>query len=437
MKRWCKILFLIVVVFSFTQVFAQSSYQSELDEKKNAISDLEEAIKKDQEKLNAVSAEKNTLNKAIQELTVTGDKLGKEVKLTENKIGKTELEIKKLEGSITEKEKKILNFRATIGAGIRTLHEDDHVPFFARVISQTSLADALRETDNRITLNKQIRAAILDLSSEQELLALDREEQVDQKEKLVDYKGEVVGQKKEVENNKKEKTTLLNATKQQEAEYQKMLQEKRRLRAQFEDELAAIEAKIKFDLDDSSYPKAKHGLLAWPTASVLITQGFGLTESSSKLYGYRTGTWKGKHAGVDFRANNDQVFAMADGEVLGSGDTDTVCPKASTGRWILIRHDNGLASTYFHLSQPLVKKGARVKAGDLIAYSGNTGYSTAPHLHVGVMPAAAVSIQTWASAGCPGKNYTTPVVANSAYLNPLDYLPKAGAELFKYSANAE
>jgi hypothetical protein len=47
------------------------------------------------------------------------------------------------------------------------------------------------------------------------------------------------------------------------------------------------------------------------------------------------------------------------------------------------------------------------------------------------MPAGVVSIATWASAGCPGKNYTTPVVANSFYLNPLDYLPKASNDMFK------
>lgn len=267
--------------------------------------------------------------------------------------------------------------------------------------------------------------------TETERLNKDKQDRELKKVDLEEYKGEVVVQQKEVESNKKEKTVLLNQTKSQEVAFKKIVEEKKKLQAQFEADLASLEAKLKFDDSKATYPSPKHGTLSWPLEHVLITQGFGLTESSYRLYSYRTGPFRGRHAGVDFRANSDKVLSMADGVVLGAGNTDTVCPKASTGIWVLIKHDNGLASTYFHLSQTLVKTGQRVKAGDLVAYSGNTGYSTAPHLHVGVMPAEAVSITTWASAGCPGKNYTTPVVANSFYLNPLDYLPIASDNQFK------
>ncbi len=417
--------------------FAQSDLEAELKAKQDAKAALEAQLLEDQKKLDAVSAQKNTLNKAVGELDLTAKKLGTEVKLTETKIGATESVIKNLNLSISDKERKIGTYKETIGEGIGALHEFDNEPFIFSIIAKGSIAEAVNEVDARRTLNREVSRAIHELFTEKELLAMDKQNQESKKEELLDYKGEVVGQKSEVDKNKKEKTTLLNQTKAQEAEYQKMIEEKRRLQAQFEDELAAIEAKMQFDLDETSYPKAKNGILAWPTEHVLITQGFGLTSSSKQLYSYRTGSWSGKHAGVDFRANNDKVFALADGVVEGAGNTDQVCPKASTGVWVLLKYDNGLASTFFHLSSVVVKKGQRVKTGDLIAYSGNTGYSTAPHLHVGVMPASAVSVTTWASKGCPGKDYTTPVVANSLYLNPLDYLPKAGKELFKENLNFE
>ncbi len=51
------------------------------------------------------------------------------------------------------------------------------------------------------------------------------------------------------------------------------------------------------------------------------------------------------------------------------------------GHYIVIRHDNGLETVYAHLSQVLVTLNQTLKSGELIAYGGNTGHSTGPHLH--------------------------------------------------------
>lgn len=413
-------------------VFAQSSdIQAELDAKAKAKAELEEQLKKDQAKLDAISAEKNTLDKTVKELDLTGKKLTTEVKLTQSKIGVVAETIETLNSTISERQQSIQNFKKTISQNIQSLDELDREPFVLRILAKGNITDAIKESEEQINFNKKMSESINALLTETERLNKDKEDREEKKQDLEEYKGEVVSQKTEVDANKKEKNVLLTQTKNQEATYKKIVAEKLKLKAQFESDLAALEAKLNFDSSSANYPKAAHGLLAWPLEHVLVTQGFGLTESSYRLYSYRTGAFKGRHAGVDFRANSDKVLAMADGVVLGAGNTDTVCPKASTGIWVLLKYDNGLASTYFHLSQTVVKTGQRVKTGDLIAYSGNTGYSTAPHLHVGVMPAQAVSVTTWASAGCPGKNYTTPVVANSFYLNPLDYLPAATDAMFK------
>lgn len=51
------------------------------------------------------------------------------------------------------------------------------------------------------------------------------------------------------------------------------------------------------------------------------------------------------------------------------------------GNYILIDHGDGIETKYGHLKEIKVKKGDVVKAGSIIALSGNTGKSTAPHLH--------------------------------------------------------
>lgn len=62
---------------------------------------------------------------------------------------------------------------------------------------------------------------------------------------------------------------------------------------------------------------------------------------------------------LDFRAPiGTSVRSVADGVVVGTGDTDIYCKGASFGKWILIKHNNGLSTAYGHLSVISTKTGA-------------------------------------------------------------------------------
>ena len=73
--------------------------------------------------------------------------------------------------------------------------------------------------------------------------------------------------------------------------------------------------------------------------------------------------------------NKDNILAAFDGEVVFSG------PFSGYGNLIRIRHDNGLETYYSHNSKNLVKVGEQVKAGQVIALTGQTGRASTPHLH--------------------------------------------------------
>ena len=83
------------------------------------------------------------------------------------------------------------------------------------------------------------------------------------------------------------------------------------------------------------------------------------------------------HYGLDFSVKKGTpIYATADGKV--------VIIKSSfggLGKHIYLDHGNGYRTVYAHLNKFNVKKGQKVKRGELIAYSGNTGRSTSPHLH--------------------------------------------------------
>ena len=82
------------------------------------------------------------------------------------------------------------------------------------------------------------------------------------------------------------------------------------------------------------------------------------------------------HKGVDFAMpQGTPVLAVGDGEVLVAKRS------GGAGYYVAIRHGRTYTTRYMHLRKLLVKPGQKVKRGDRIALSGNTGRSTGPHLH--------------------------------------------------------
>lgn len=102
----------------------------------------------------------------------------------------------------------------------------------------------------------------------------------------------------------------------------------------------------------------------WPTNEVTVTSRFGARG-------------RDHHDGVDLRARmSTPVQAAADGKVIYAGSKIR-----GYGRMIVIRHVGKLSTIYAHNSRLLVASGQRVRRGQRIAFSGNTGHSSGPHLH--------------------------------------------------------
>ena len=97
-------------------------------------------------------------------------------------------------------------------------------------------------------------------------------------------------------------------------------------------------------------------------------------------YGWRTDPFtkkRRKHYGMDFSAKTGTpVYATGDGIVKRADNRSS-----GYGRHIRIDHGFGYVSLYAHLSKYNVKRGQKVKRGEIIGYVGNTGRSVAPHLH--------------------------------------------------------
>jgi murein DD-endopeptidase MepM/ murein hydrolase activator NlpD len=112
--------------------------------------------------------------------------------------------------------------------------------------------------------------------------------------------------------------------------------------------------------------------LAWPVRGY-VSSGFGPRGMGSG------GRWR-VHEGLDIPVpKGTPVQAAMDGVVVEARTYN------GYGNTVIVAHANNVRTLYAHCSEIVVKKGQQVEAGQMVAYSGNTGRSTTPHVHFGVM----------------------------------------------------
>ncbi|HYM19008.1 MAG TPA: M23 family metallopeptidase [Micropepsaceae bacterium] len=110
-------------------------------------------------------------------------------------------------------------------------------------------------------------------------------------------------------------------------------------------------------------------LMKTPVDGARISSGYGAR--LHPILGYTR-----MHKGIDFAVPSGTPVMAA-----GSGTVTFAGPAGEYGNFVIISHGNGYATAYGHLSRFAVRTGARVRQGEVVAYSGMTGLATGPHLH--------------------------------------------------------
>jgi|TARA_Y100000310_G_scaffold345555_1_gene466535 murein DD-endopeptidase MepM/ murein hydrolase activator NlpD len=401
-------------------------YASEIDELESKIKDrnakiqeIEREIDQYQKELVEVGKEKNSLEGAIRTLNVSRQRVSANIRLTETKISATSFDISELGVDITDKERRIIQNTKALGETIRRINEIESDTLVEALLGHDNLAEFWDQLETIQQFQTTMQSDLELLYGLKEDLEEQRGISVQKRNELRYLKGELSDEKHVLDINKQDKKELLDITENKESNYQKLLDEKVAAREAFERELFEFESQLRLAIDPSSIPPVGSGVLRWPLDSVFVTQYFGNTPFASQNPQVYSGSG---HNGVDFRASpGTRVKSALTGTVVGTGDTDTVCRNASYGKWVLIKHNNGLSTLYAHLSGIKAVKGQSVNTGDVIGFSGNTGYSTGPHLHFAVYATQGVRIDNLKSRVCRG-TYTIPLADLKAYLNPLSYL---------------
>jgi murein DD-endopeptidase MepM/ murein hydrolase activator NlpD len=404
-----------VFLAHFAQAQDVTSLQQKIRESESEKEKIEAEIQQYKNEIKKVGSEKNTLANKIRSLEITQKKLSADISLTENKIYSTNLSISDLQKDILKKEDEIEDNYLAISKTIRNMNAIEDISFLEIMLTHSSVSEAWYEIGVLGQIQKGLQGRIEDLASIKDVYITQKSEEEEKKDELLGLQNELGGRKQVIDSNKNEQNTLLTRTKNKESEYKKILTEKERVREEYEQEIFDFQNQIEFILDPSKLPSTGPGTLQYPVKDFWISQKFGKTSDSGRLY------VSGSHSGVDFAVvRGSKVYSARGGVVTATGNTD-VGKCLSYGKWILVEHDNGISTIYGHLDAISVSAGQSVNMGQTIALSGSTGYSTGPHLHLGAIATEAITVQKNVnSRNC--KNVIIPLANTKAYLDPLAYI---------------
>ncbi len=415
-----------LVCMGTVMTFAQTAddLQANLDSLSAKIQALDKEIADYNKKINSTQGEAKTLKSALASLELQRASLSKEIDRTKLQISQTQANIQTTQEKIGITESKLDKDRRALAETLRTLvYQDQSLPPYVRTLSKGSkLSDVIDELKRSADVSHSVSDMVNELAIAKADLSTQKTIFESNKQKLENLNSILSGQKQIVDQTARDKNNLLIQTKNKETEYQKLVSDRKKKKGELEAEMLDVESKLKVIVDASKLPRTGKGVLQYPLSKVTITQTFGNTPFASANPQVYNG---GGHNGIDFSAKvGTSILAAADGTVIGTGNTDSACSGVSYGKWVLIKHTNGLSTLYAHLSVIQVSSGQSVKSGEQIGLSGNTGYSTGPHLHFTVYASDSVHVSgptEYKSKVC-GTYLIMPLAPLNGYLNPLSYL---------------
>lgn len=397
----CAALMLVTGVFP-TRVQAKS-----LDDLKKDYNELEKEIEANQKKLEniqnqqasnaekmkllssqaeAISSQLDVLNSQLSVLNADIADYDREISALDKKIANAQSKIDKIDADISATQEKISErLRATYMAGssswIEILLESDSI---SSLLLRIQLLASVTENDNKLIskLEKQIEelnAAKAELDKDKKALEEKRSLLVEKKSEL-DSKNKTLSSKQSAYNaNYRQISALMTSLDRSSAEYQQELQRQYRKRAAFERQIDQLVSGGSQGGDNDYYD---NGEMLWPVPykNSYISAGYGYYDPEGD------GTYT-MHPAIDIVVRENgvnvsygkNIIAAQSGKVLVRGYSDV------GGNYITIDHGDGYRTYYGHCSKIIASAGQYVEKGEVIAYIGNTGYVTGPHVHFQVM----------------------------------------------------
>lgn len=408
--------FLIGFAFSGGPIQAQSqadSLRQLIDQKNGELQDILNQKEALENQLKDIAASGNTLKKEIGTINNSIGQLDLAIRANRVLIEKLELEIKDISGNINKIEGDIEEKKNSVTKLLTEMQQRENDNLLFVLLKNDTLSDSVTYLEEIASLNRGLVDQINTLHDSRTELTVQLNNSKQKQEAKSVEKSNLVNRQQIAAEQKKTKEVVLNQTKNQEKIYQQQIAELEKKQEEIGTIIDEAEEQLRANFNISVLPTKRPGVFSFPINGAKMTQDYGATAFAQRAY-------KSKfHNGVDFRASiGTPVLAALDGriKVVSNNDIGTSrWQKFQYGRHILIEHDNGITSLYAHLSKAVVSPGQTVRTGEVIGYSGNTGYSTGPHLHFTLYWTPSIQMKKVAPAAG--------LVPIGVTINPRDYLP--------------
>lgn len=404
MRRLSKIISIILTI-AITVTMTCSYSFADVSSEKDKLGDLERQrseAESENEQLKASKAEVQAyIDKVDKELTT----LATEMYETSQKLDKTQDKIKTTQKKLKKAEDSIVIQYDDMKLRIKYMYENGDSQMMDLLLNSGSFADFLNKAEYITELSQYDREMLNKLKKTKKEIA-------DAKSTLEKEEKNLVAMQKKQEEDKAVLENLSSSKQQELAKYDELISHNENTAKDLEAEILAQERRVAAAEQESieaaratekptnapSYNPSTPTTPSAPSHNATVS-GYtwplpGHTYVSSD-YGYRSDPFTGAtafHSGIDLPAPSGTPIVAA-----ASGTVEWANYSSSAGNWIGINHGNGVYTVYMHMSALLVSAGTRVGAGQTIGLVGNTGSSTANHLHFSVRK-------------------------NSAYVNPWDYV---------------
>lgn len=381
LKKSISVVLVIVLILGLsTRVFA--SLQSEKEELQDKVEEAESQKADVQLELSETQQEIDDLNTSIEENENKLEDLSKELETLET-------EIKELEEELAEAQENYEAQDELLQARITAQYEAGEINYLDVLLNSTSFSDFLSNYFLVSEILENDSALLTSIENEKLKIENDKKAVEEKQQEVKTKKAEQEKTQVILNNQKVEKQNKISSLSDEEKELQKEIEN-------YKKEINNVEEKIQAAADDAddkfNGSISGSGVLSWPLPS-----SYGKSCITS-YFGYREQPVAGAstyHRAIDIGVPvGTSVYSAADGYVLLTGYSSV------RGNYIMVKHADNLYTFYQHLSSITASKGQSVKRGERIAYSGNTGIGSGPHLHFEVRTSP---------------NYGSEV-------NPLDYL---------------